>query len=316
MYRLTRGSRASGPQLAPVGGVRKLNWRYIAAAVVVTIAVMTVLGEPVYGQTLNRAQDFYRTTARSWLGPMEGIARRLYVSLATLEVAVGALTWFGRRDGMDEMAAKFLLKFVLLSFVLLLITGAGFWLPPLINGLAAAGQSAGVVAPPATPTEVVDTGKYIAFTVISTDGVPITPDSFAALFFALGARFVAFASFAMVAVMLVLAWVESYVALGAGVLFLGFGGFRATAQYADNYLNYLFYLGIRLFAVYLLITIGTAIVQAFIPPTMKATNSQAQAVVAVTCLVFAVLTIRIPGNMANRIAAGGNFGIAHALRNL
>lgn len=297
-------------------GVEGLNWQYVAVLILVLVVGTVVLGNPAYGQTLDRAQDFYRTTTRSWLGPMEGIARRLYVSLATLEVAVGAFTWLGRRDGLDEMAMKLLMKFVLLSFVLLLITGAGFWLPPLINGLAAAGQSAGVVAPPATPTEVIDIGKYIAFSVISTDGVPITPDSFAALFFALGARFVAFASFAIVAVMLVLAWVEAYVALGAGVLFLGFGGFRATAQYAENYLNYLFYLGIRLFAVYLLLTIGTAIVQTFIPPTLKATKSDVQGIVAVVCVVFAVLTIRIPGNMASRIAAGGNFGIAHALRNL
>jgi len=285
--------------------------------VIVFIALVTlVLATPLQAQVLDRAQDFYRTTTRSWLGPMEGIARRLYVTLATLEVAVGALTWFGRRDGLDEMATKLLLKFVLLSFVLLLITGAGFWLPPLINSLAAAGQSAGIVAPPATPSEVVDTGNYIAFTVISTSGVPITPDSFAALFFALGARFIVYASFAIVAVMLVLSWVESYVALGAGVLFLGFGGFRATAQYADNYLNYLIYLGIRLFAVYLLLMIGTAIVQTFIPPTMKATNSEAQATVAAICLVFAVLTVRVPGNMAGRIATGGSFGLANALRNL
>ncbi|MDQ6829550.1 MAG: type IV secretion system protein, partial [Gemmatimonadota bacterium] len=213
-------------------------------------------------------------------------------------------------------AAKFLMKFILLSFVLLLITGAGVWLTPIINGLAAAGQAAGVVPPPATPSEVMDMGTYIAFSVVSTEGMPLSFESIAALFFALGARIVVYASFALVAVMLVLAWVEAYVGLAGGVLFLGFGGFRATAQYAENYLNYLVWLGVRLFSVYLLLTIGTTIVTTYIPPTLRAATPDVQGMVAVISIIFAVLTVRIPGNMASRIASGANFGIASALRGL
>jgi hypothetical protein len=63
-------------------------------------------------------------------------------------------------------------------------------------------------------------------------------------------RLTVLVAFIAVAALLVLAWVESYVALVGGVLFLGFGGFRATAQYAENHLNYLFYVGVRLFVFY------------------------------------------------------------------
>ena len=38
--------------------------------------------------------------------------------------------------------------------------------------------------------------------------------------------------------------------------------------------------------------------------------------VAAICVIFAVLTVRIPGNMASRVASGGSFGLANALRNL
>lgn len=298
------------------GPLDTMCWPALARALVLPILIILCIAAPVEGQVLNQAQDFYRTTAQTWLGPMEAIARRLFITLATIETALSALLYTLRRESLDELAAKFLVKFILLSFILLLITSAGVWLRPIVNGLAAAGRSAGIIAPPATPSEVVDMGTYIAFTVVSTEGVPITLSAFAGLFFALIARLVVYACFMAVAVMLVLAWVEAYVGLAGGVLFLGLGGFRATAHYAENYLNYLVWLGCRLFAMYLLLTIGTTIVSNFIPSTMRAVDGASQGAVATVCVIFAVLTVRIPGNMANRIATGANFGIAHALRNL
>ena len=309
----------SGEPLFPtseLGTLASCRWRRTARCLLPPLLVFVCIALPAQGQVLNQAQDFYRTTAQTWLGPMEAIARRLFISLATIETALSALLYTLRRESLDELAARFLVKFILLSFILLLITSAGVWLRPIVNGLAAAGSSAGIVAPPATPSEIIDMGTYIAFTVVSTEGVPITASAFTGLFFALAARLVVYACFMAVAVMLVLAWVEAYVGLAGGVLFLGLGGFRATAHYAENYLNYLVWLGCRLFAMYLLLTIGTTIVASYIPPTLLATEGRSQGVVATVCVIFAVLTVRIPGNMANHIATGANFGIAHALRNL
>lgn len=316
--RKVRGLPDTPPRFSQEDGgtLAECRWRHVARVLGIMVLGIIAVAVPAHAQVLNQAQDFYRTTAQAWLGPMEALARRLFVALAAIEISVSGIFYALRRDSLDELAAKFLIKFILLSFVLLLITSAGVWLRPIVNGLAAAGQSAGVIPPPATPSEVVDMGTYIAFTVVSTDGVPITPSAFAALFFALLARVVVYACFVAVAVMLVLAWVEAYVGLAGGVLFLGLGGFRATAQYAENYLNYLVWLGIRLFALYLLLTIGTTIVNNFIPLTMKAVDGRTQGAVAAVCVIFAVLTIRIPGSMASRIAAGGSFGLAQALRNL
>ena len=68
-----------------------------------------------------------------------------------------------------------------------------------------------------------------------------------------------------------LAWVESYVALAGGVLFLGFAGFRATAGFAENYLNYLVFLGVRLFLFYLVLGVGTSVIMTTVralPPSI------------------------------------------------
>lgn len=301
-------------------GFAARRWTPWELAIVAGLAIM-VLGlfaSPLAAQpgVLDNTQDAFRSTTRAWLGPLSRIARRLFVSLAVIEVVISALVWMLRRDSLDEMASRFLLKFLLLSFVLMLITGAGYWTPAIVNSLAMAGHSTGIVPVPARPSEIVDIGATIAFFNINTTGIGLSPADFATAAFALVSRLVVIGSFLAVAAQVVLAWVESYVALAGGVLFLGFGAFRGTAQYAENYLNYLIFLGVRLFLLYLLLGIGIAILQgslAALPPAMEP-NQMAE--IMGIAVIFAVLVLRIPQNAASRIAGGANLGIVQALRSL
>lgn len=249
---------------------------------------------------------------------MSAIARRLFVSLAAIEVSVSGALYALRRDALDQIAAKLLLKFLVLSIVLMLITSAGYWLPPIVNGLAAAGQT-GAGAGGITqlgPSGIVDLGIRIAFGLIDTTGLPLSFASLETALYALASRLVITLAFITVAVTVILTWVEAYVALAGGVLFLGFGGMRATAQFAENYLAFLFYIGARLFLLYLLLGIGIATIEtqiANMPPAM--TPSQMGELLAMS-LIFAVITLRVPMSMASRVAGSSSFGIAQALRSL
>jgi type IV secretion system protein TrbL len=296
-----------------------LDWRRVGrhAGVVVVVALaiaVAVSATHAQGGVLDNTQQAYRTTVRTWLGPMSALARRLFALLAGLEIAVSGMIWTLRRDSLDEIAAKFLLKFILLSVVLLLITGAGYWLPPIVNSFAYAGRIAGVAPVAAGPSEIVDLGVYMAFWAIDTTGLPIAPAAFLTAAFALVSRLVVLGAFLWVAAMLVLAWVESYVALAGGVLFLGFGAFRATAPIAENYLGYLVFLGVRLFVFYLLLGIGTATLTNALGALPRAMEPQQMAEVMAMAVIFAVLVLRIPASMANRVAGSGHFGLAQALR--
>ncbi len=306
-------SRCYGSRVPARGQVR-----HFAIAVLLAALVLASFADVAEAQStvLDNTRDAYRTTTRAWLGPVTAIARRLFVSLAVIEVTISAAVWTLRRDSLDEMASRFLLKFLLLSFVLMLITGAGYWTPALVNSLAMAGRASGIVPVPAEPSEIVNIGASIAFFNIDTTHIGLSPADFVTAAFALVSRLVVIGAFLCVAAQVVLAWVESYIALAGGVLFLGFGAFRGTAQYAENYLNYLVYLGVRLFLLYLLLGIGIAILQgslAGLPPAML--PEQMAEIMAIS-VIFAVLVLRIPQNAANRIAGGANLGIAQALRSL
>jgi len=112
--------------------------------------------------------------------------------------------------------------------------------------------------------------------------------------------------------------VESYIALGGGVLFLGFAGFRATAGYAENYLNYLVYIGVKLFGFYLLLALGVGIVQQA-EATMHSNvtfDIRAMGNILALSITFAAITLRVPSNVAARVAGSSQLGIAQAWRSL
>ena len=148
-------------ELTPTLGSR----RTIGAALIFVVAAIVIAWAPsvLSAQVLDNTQTAYRNTVSTWLGPISAIARRLFVVLAAVEVAVSGTLYMLRRDSLDEIASKFLLKFIVLSVVLMLITSAGYWLKPIINGPALAGQIGGGGVSNLGPSGIVDMGLRIAW---------------------------------------------------------------------------------------------------------------------------------------------------------
>jgi type IV secretion system protein TrbL len=145
---------------------------------------------------------------------------------------------------------------------------------------------------------------------------PVTAVFIALLAFGIWIAFVAIAS------QLLRVLVESYVILTGGVIFLGFAGFRATAAYAENYINYAVAVGIKIFLLYLIVGVGMTVVAGW-APLLQADNWNIGAGDASLLpeifggsLLFASLAVGIPGTIAARITGTHSFGVSHALRSL
>ncbi|TML32242.1 MAG: P-type conjugative transfer protein TrbL, partial [Actinobacteria bacterium] len=236
-----------------------------------------------------------------------------------LEFAVSGAIWALRRDSLDDIAAKFLLKFTLVAFLLALITSFTTWIPPIVNGFAAAGERAIGSSVTVSPSGIIDIGRQTALTVLNTLDVGVMLRNPAmALFGALAALLIAIA-YIVIAAELVLALIESYLVLGGGVLFLGFAAFRGTAAFADNLIGYTFGVGVKVFLLYLIVGLGAQIAKSWIPLIQASTffgpTSPLLEVVG-GALIFAILTVRVPGRVAGRLSGHASVGIAHALRAL
>lgn len=274
---------------------------------------------PQEAPVLDGIRQTYQAAARGWLPRLVPVAQRLFVLLAALEFAVSGAVWALRRESLDEVAGKFLLKFTLIAFLLALITSFQYWIPPIVNGFAAAGERAIGQTTTVNPSDVIDIGRENSMLVMQSLHVSvILQDPAMAIYAALSAFIIAL-SFMAVAAQLTLVIIESYIVLGAGVLFLGFAGFRGTASFAENLIAYALHVGVKIFFLYLIVGIGTELARSW-PALIQSSDffgpvSPLFQVVG-GALIFAVLAIAVPMTVAARLAVRPSIGIANALRAL
>ena len=305
----------SGEKRPPWRGVRGL-----AAVVGLGVLLSFALAVPLLAQqaapVLDGIGQQYQAASRLWRPRLIPVAQRLFMLLAGIEFAVSGAIWAIRRDSLDDIAAKFLLKFTLVAFLLALITSFTFWIPPIVNGFAAAGERA-IGGLTVSPSGVLDIGRETSLKVLATLDVGVMLKNPAmAIFGAIAALIIALAYIA-IAAQLILVLVESYVVLGGGVLFLGFSAFRGTAGFAENLIAYTFGVGIKIFLLYLIVGLGTEIARGWIPLIQTSTFfGPASPLLQVVggAVIFAVLAIRIPHVVAGRLAGQGSMGLAAALR--
>ena len=287
------------------------------AVALIIVALPAVAQSPTPQPVLDGIATQYRDAARLWRPRLVPVAQQLFMLLASLEFAVSGMVWTLRHDRLDDIAAKFLLKFTLVAFLLALITSFTFWIPPIVNGFAAAGERAIGTGGTVSPSAIIDIGRESSLTILNALDVGVMLSNPAmAIFGALAALLVALA-YTAIAAQLVLVLVESYVVLGGGVLFLGFAAFRGTAAFAENLIAYTFGIGIKIFLLYLIVGLGSQIARSWIPLIQSsAFLGPASPLLQVVggSIIFAVLAIRVPNAVAARLSGNSSFGIAQALR--
>jgi type IV secretion system protein TrbL len=272
-------------------------------------------GAPV----LDSIRDTYRNAARGWLPRLVPIAQRLFVLLAGIEFALSGAVWMLRRESLDDVAGKFLLKFTLVAFLLALITSFQYWIPPPVNGFAAAGERAIGSSTTVSPSDIIDIGRENAMLILNSLHVSVVLQDPAMAIYAALSAFLLALCFMAVAAQLTLVIIESYIVLGAGVVFLGFSAFRGTASFAENLIAYALHVGVKIFFLYLIVGIGTQLAMSW-PPLIQTSDffgpmSPLLQVVG-GALIFAILAIAVPNTVASRLTPRPSIGIAHALRAL
>src|SRR5438552_12512591 len=137
----------------------------LVVTVLVALIVAPVLAQsPTQRPVLDGIASQYRDASRLWRPRLLPIAQQLFMVLASLEFAVSGAIWALRRDSLDDIAAKFLLKFTLVAFLLALITSFTTWIPPIVNGFAAAGERAIGSSVTVSPSGIIDIGRQTALT--------------------------------------------------------------------------------------------------------------------------------------------------------
>jgi type IV secretion system protein TrbL len=271
------------------------------------------------GQGLNGISDAYRLAAGGWRARLVPIAQQTFMLLAALEFCVSGLVWAVKRDALDDLAAKFLLKFTLISFLLTLITSFNFWFPAILNGFASAGEQV-IGRGTMSPDAIIGVGGSLAYSILKGISLTVLAHDVLIGAFGLVCAIAVAGAYIAIAIQVLVVMIESYVVvLGGGVLFLGFAASRWTAGMAEHIVGYAFFLGARIFLLYLLVGVGMDITQNFVQVIASSQLfAEPSPLLQVTggALAFAYLITRVPYDVAWKLTGQQSFGIAQALRTL
>src|SRR5208283_3975732 len=172
--------------------------------------------------------------------------------------------WTIRREALDDLAAKFLLKFTLISFLLTLITSFNVWFPAILNGFAAAGEQV-IGRGTMSPDAIIAVGGSLAYSILQSISLTVLAHDVLIGAFGLVCAIAVAGAYIAIAIQVLIVMIESYVVvLGGGVLFLGFAASRWTAAMAEHVIGYALFLGARIFLLYLLVGVGMDITQNFV----------------------------------------------------
>jgi P-type conjugative transfer protein TrbL len=295
---------------------RALGGAGLAALAVVLAPEASAQSPPP--EVLDTIVEDFRTAADNARPALLAIARGTFGVLAVIEIALSGLYWTLRAEGPYKVLTGLVVKLGWLAFAFGLIATFDVWFPPVINGFLAAGQSAS--SGTFSPGEVLGLGVEIStsmvnamfedLSILDIDGPTLTNIVLVAI-----AALVMEILFAVIAGMVVLVLVESFLVLACGSLVLGFAAFRGTASLADRFVAYVFSVGIKLFVLFLLVSVGMDIADAWLPIIQSNPGTVAPMLAVLGgAITFALLVIVLPSKAASFLTRDFQPGFVRALQ--
>ena len=278
------------------------------------VILIGVLADPAWAQddpdnSLDRITRLYRDNARAWETTLQRYALQLFWLLATIEFTFAALMLAFRGSDLNEWLETIVTQILFIGFFYWLLLHSSQFAGTIVESFQTAASSAAQasgVSMGMSPSDIFDIGLTLAGRFVSAAS-GWHPGAAVGLF--LGAIVVIFC-FALVTALLILALVESYVVISAGVLFLGFGGSRWTKDLAIKIMVYAVSVGAKLFVLQLLIALGAQVFQEL--EANAGTNSTTLFICIGSALVMLALTKIIP-DMIQGLINGTSFGASGAL---
>lgn len=243
-------------------------------------------------------RQFLDATA-SWYGALLPIAQSLFMTLAAIQLAWSAAWWVIGEQDPAAILVLLLRRVLALGFFWAVLVNADVWVPAVIESFVEAGRrgaaAAGANIAELNPSTVVDQGIRISagiWNAVDTSGWIAAAAG--ALLAALVSLLV-FLAFALIAANLVIALVEMCIVIGGGVLLLGFAGATWTLPFAERYLSLAVATGVKLFLLYLVVGLGTALAASWEPLVAEAGSSApAFFEVLAGALVYAAVAWNVP----------------------
>ena len=246
----------------------------------------------------------FSVRAATWESVILNAATWLFWTLGTI-----SLVWtFGmmalRKADLAEFFAEFCRFILFFGFYLWLLRNGPQFSASIIQSLLKLGEQASGISS-VTPSSIVDIGLLIWKQAIAGLSTWSPIDSIVGVVLS-GLIMVMLALIAInMLVLLVAGWILIY----AGIFYLGFGGSRWTSDMAINYYKTVLGVAIQLFAMVLLVGIGSDLLTSFYAKmTTAVLNFEELGVMLIFCLCLLLLVNKVPHMLSGIITGSSTAG--------
>jgi len=303
-------------------------------SLLVLSALVIATGAFAYGQTPapqsgpSDLLDVYKNATTTWVSTAFGYANKLFGSLAVIDFTWAMIVLFLERHELEGWIAGFLKKLMTISFFYALLINQSTWFPAIINSFVQIGQQAGGVSGYMNPSSILWTGVQISGAILAAclpsasasstpggvlgvlvpgAGAALTAASLIPALVALFCALLIFLAYVVITLTFIMATVESYVVMSAGLIFLGFGASRWTVPYTERYISLVVSTGVRLMVLYMIIGLGQTLSNTWVQEAsqiaMSAAGLQSLFGLLASVIVFMALAWQVP-KLASSVLQG------------
>jgi len=210
--------------------------------------------------------DQFQNNMANWYAPLQQYAQHIFWMLVTIDIVwtLGRLA-LSKAD-MGDFLAELLKQAVTIGIFWAFLTHSAEWSRDIVEsfrimGNTASGQAGGIRD--LQPSDVFNAGISICATILKTFAFSFDVSKFMESLALVFGGFIILISFGLIAALEIVALIESYVFIYAGVIFLGFSGHSFTSDLAKRYLFSILNVGTKLMVIQLLIGQGMKLIQSW-----------------------------------------------------
>jgi type IV secretion system protein TrbL len=303
-------------------------------SLLVLSALVIATGALAYGQSTapqsgpSDLLDVYKNATTTWVSTTFGYANKLFGLLAFIDFTWAMIVLFLEGQELQGWIAGFLKKFMTISFFYALLINQSTWFPAIVNSFVQIGQQAGGVSGYLNPSDILWTGVQISGAILAAcvpnaaaggtagtvlgiiipgAGAALTAASLIPALVALFCALLIFLAYVVITLTFIMATVESYVVMSAGLIFLGFGASRWTVPYTERYISLVVSTGVRLMVLYMIVGLGQTLSNTWIQQAsqipMSTAGLQSLFGLLASVIVFMALAWQVP-KLAGSILQG------------
>jgi type IV secretion system protein TrbL len=261
---------------------------------------------------LNQLVQDFQSHAAAWQGVLRADAIDLFWLLVAIDFVFMAIRLVFRGADFAEWLGEFVQQILFIGFFYALLTNSVTWATDIVNSLREAANQASAAGGGMVnlhPADVLGIGVNIGQQALQQMSV-LRPGAAVGLAIA---GVVIICCFALIAAWMILALVESYIVISAGVLFMGFGGSRWTKDIAITIIRYALSVGAKLFVMQLLVGIGESIMQGWFAQTNGTEISISTLCVMIGCAIVMVALVMVLPALVQGLMNGTSVGHGGAM---